>query len=188
MENPSLCQVISYLQVAATAHKMLVLICSICVPRFVQSSLLQPLSMEGCVPLFHVIYKKQNLCSPYTSATRVILPGPKTFQVDMGGRSETITVDSLKPAQVETETPLPGPSKPQKEHSKPNTRTSLFAKGSTAKPALVASSNCHNDTFQFWGEWCSGLNLEPHEHCVCRISIYTFYDFAMLYLIDFFEK
>lgn len=52
---------------------------------------------------------------PYIGPFRVILPGPKTFQVDMGGRSETITVDRLKPAQVETETPLPGPSKPQKK-------------------------------------------------------------------------
>ncbi len=39
----------------------------------------------------------------YEGPFEVIHPGPKTFQVDIGGKSEIITVDRLKPAHMDLE-------------------------------------------------------------------------------------
>ena len=50
---------------------------------------------------------------PYEGPFRVIQPGPKTFQVDIGGRNETVSVDRLKPANVDMEQP-PQVAKPSR--------------------------------------------------------------------------
>ena len=42
---------------------------------------------------------------PYEGPFKVIQPGLKTFQEDVGGRSETISVDRLKPAKIYLEHP-----------------------------------------------------------------------------------
>ena len=44
---------------------------------------------------------------PYEGPFRVIQPGPKTFKVDIGGRTETISIDRLKPAHIDQEQPAP---------------------------------------------------------------------------------
>ena len=43
---------------------------------------------------------------PYEGPFKVIQPGPKTFLIDIGGKSETISVDRLKPAHVDLEQPV----------------------------------------------------------------------------------
>ena len=43
---------------------------------------------------------------PYEGPFRVLSRGPKTFQLDIGGRTETVSVDRLKPAQVDIDQPV----------------------------------------------------------------------------------
>ena len=43
---------------------------------------------------------------PYEGPFKVIQPGMKTFQVDVGGKRETIAVDRLKPAHVSEDNPV----------------------------------------------------------------------------------
>ncbi|GFO19641.1 Pol polyprotein [Plakobranchus ocellatus] len=43
---------------------------------------------------------------PYTGPYTVLAPGEKTFLVDMGGRAERISIDRLKPAQVDPIKPV----------------------------------------------------------------------------------
>ena len=43
---------------------------------------------------------------PYEGPFKVLYPGSKTFQVDMGGKRVTITVDRLKPAHLDLEHPV----------------------------------------------------------------------------------
>ena len=63
----------------------------------------------------------------YEGPYKVIQPGPKTFTLDIGGRSETVSIDRLKPAHLDLEHPPaeakprrrgrpPKPSKPQPSH------------------------------------------------------------------------
>jgi len=42
---------------------------------------------------------------PYEGLIKVIQPGSKTFQIDIGGKTETISVDRLKPAHIDLELP-----------------------------------------------------------------------------------
>ncbi len=44
---------------------------------------------------------------PYEGPFRVVQSGPKTFQVDVGGRVDTISIDRLKPAYLDPEQPIP---------------------------------------------------------------------------------
>ena len=48
---------------------------------------------------------RKPLQRPYEGPFKVIQPGLKTFQVDVRGRSETISVDRLKPAEIDLEHP-----------------------------------------------------------------------------------
>ena len=43
---------------------------------------------------------------PYEGPFKVIQPGSKTFLIDIGGRTETISVDRLKPAHLDLEQPV----------------------------------------------------------------------------------
>ena len=43
---------------------------------------------------------------PYEGPFRVIEPGIKTFKLDIGGKTETITVDRLKLAQLDLDCPV----------------------------------------------------------------------------------
>lgn len=59
------------------------------------------------------------LQTPYEGPFRVLQHGPKTFQLDMGGRTETISVDRLKPAHVDSTQPVPL-ARPPKRGRPPN--------------------------------------------------------------------
>ena len=48
---------------------------------------------------------RKPLQRPYEGPFKVIQPGLKTFHVDVGGRSETISVDRLRPAEIDLEHP-----------------------------------------------------------------------------------
>ena len=65
---------------------------------------------------------------PYEGPFKVIQPGSKTFQVDIGGKTETISVDRLKPAHMDPEHPAqvaePRPrGRPPKPPQPPSTVT-----------------------------------------------------------------
>ena len=49
---------------------------------------------------------RNSLQCPYESPFRVIENGSKTFKIDMGGRTETITVDRLKLAHLDVDSPV----------------------------------------------------------------------------------
>lgn len=49
---------------------------------------------------------KSSLQRPYTGPYMVLAPGEKSFLLDMGGRTERISVDRLKPAQVDSTQPV----------------------------------------------------------------------------------
>ena len=49
---------------------------------------------------------KTPLQRPYSGPYTVLAPGEKTFLVDMGGRAERISIDCLKPAQVDPTKPV----------------------------------------------------------------------------------
>ena len=44
---------------------------------------------------------------PYEGPFRVIETGTKTFKIDIGGRTEVITIDRLKPAHLDVDGPVP---------------------------------------------------------------------------------
>ena len=44
---------------------------------------------------------------PYEGPFKVIKPGEKTFEVEIGNRTETISIDRLKPAHVDIDQPVP---------------------------------------------------------------------------------
>lgn len=57
---------------------------------------------------------KSPLQRPYTGPYTVLVPGDKTFLVDIGGRTERISVDRLKPAQVDATKPVQLQRPPQR--------------------------------------------------------------------------
>ena len=80
---------------------------------------------------------------PYEGPFKVIQPGLKTFLVDIGGKSETISVDRLKPAHVDLEQPVrvavPRPrGRPPKPPNRTNTSTFVHS-DSTNDPKCTRS-------------------------------------------------
>ena len=49
---------------------------------------------------------RTSLQPPYDGPFKVLEHGPKTFKVDVGGRTETISVDRLKPAHLDVDQPV----------------------------------------------------------------------------------
>ena len=73
---------------------------------------------------------------PYEGPFKVIQPGLKTFLVDIGGKSETVSVDRLKPAHVDLEQPVqvavPRPrGRPPKFPNRTNTSTFVHSDSKT---------------------------------------------------------
>ena len=81
----------------------------------VRSLVLVPTSQHGAVPTsvprnlqqakFVFIRRDAHrtpLQRPYEGPFKVIKPGSKTFQIDIGGKTETLSVDRLKPAHLAT--------------------------------------------------------------------------------------
>lgn len=69
---------------------------------------------------------------PYVGPYKVISPGDKTFLVDIGGRSERISIDRLKPARVDTSEPVtvaqpPRRGRPPSKHNVPLVQAEITA-------------------------------------------------------------
>ena len=81
---------------------------------------------------------RNSLQCPYEGPFRVIENGSKTFKIDMGGRTETITVDRLKLAHLDVDSPVQlaqprprgrPPGKTLPNPSPPTTRVAQRARG-----------------------------------------------------------
>ena len=97
---------------------------------------------------------------PYEGPFKVIQPGPKTFKVEIGGRSEMVSVDRLKIAHVDTEEP-PQVAVP-KRRGRPKTLHRPVTKrqpGNDLRPQYTRSGRqvkCpHRYISVLGGEWCS---------------------------------
>jgi len=71
---------------------------------------------------------------PYEGPYKVVEAGAKTFQLDMGGRTEVVSIDRLKPAQLDLDQPvqlaLPRPrGRPRKSPSVPSSSTNFVSGG-----------------------------------------------------------
>ena len=75
---------------------------------------------------------RRPLQAPYTGPHRVIRRSSKTFVIDNAGRTDTVSIDRLKPAYIET---TPDPSPP----SSPDSQATLPAVDETATPSVTKS-------------------------------------------------
>ena len=129
---------------------------------------------------------KTPLQKPYSGPYTVLAPGEKEFLVDMGGRVERISIDRLKPAQVDPTKPvqlqqparrgrppaLPGP--PSATETDDNLRLRLTTNSSHHARCdkcdrLCVSSN--SARCLCWGEVCGGLSnqIVPFRHRFCAL-------------------
>ena len=97
---------------------------------------------------------------PYEGPFRVIEPGIKTFKVDIGGKTETITVDRLKPAHLDLNCPVEVAQPRPRGRPKGSTVTRQAEQGrSSSPPASIyhggtnqaGRSTGHVVTYLFWG-------------------------------------
>ena len=145
-----------------------------------------PTSQHGTVPatiphdLHHAKFvfirrdaHRTPLQRPYEGPFKVIEIGPKTFLVDIGGKTETVSVDRLKPAHLDLEHPVQVAvpkrrGRPQRLHSLHLNLYKLQIPCTHSTLVQDGKSTFLNGTFRFWGEWCSGGHMwltpkEPHD-------------------------
>ena len=97
---------------------------------------------------------------PYDGPFKVIQPGPKAFQVDIGGKTETISVHRLKLAHMDLEYPAQVAEprhrgRPHKHPQPPPRHTARYhTHGTPNTKAHIqdVTSSHHNGTSRFWGE------------------------------------
>ena len=115
----------------------------------------QPTASEVC---FHS--SQSPLWAP-SAPLRGPIQGHSTW-FNIGGKSETISVDRLKPVHVDLEQPvqlaLPRPCErppktPYRTHFSIQIPTLTHSHSTLI---LYAGLGLHDDTSQFWEEWCSG--------------------------------
>ena len=70
-----------------------------------------PLSRETCsrpsLCLFVGMLIAHPFSAPYCGPFKVVQPGPKSFKVDVRGKTETVSIDRLKPAYIDPDFPPP---------------------------------------------------------------------------------
>jgi hypothetical protein len=71
-----------------------------CQPRTYAEAAAQP--PRQSLQAADMVYVRRGGCNPplspaYVGPYKVVLPGPKTFVIEVGGRQETVSVDRLKP-------------------------------------------------------------------------------------------
>ncbi|CAI9720437.1 Hypothetical predicted protein [Octopus vulgaris] len=55
---------------------------------------------------FDVIHDEDPFQSPYDGPYQVVHPGDKTFQLLIGGRQATVSINRLKPAHLDIDSPV----------------------------------------------------------------------------------
>ena len=114
---------------------------------------------------------------PYEGPFRVIEPGIKTFKVDIGGKTETITVDRLKPARLDLNCPVEVAQPRPRGRPKGSTSHQAFGTRKIIQPSSTNLPQCTRSgrqvnrpvvTYRFWGAWCSGWG-EPDMIIVGRM-------------------
>ena len=115
------------------------------------------------------------LQQPYKGPYRVIESGPKMFKLDMGGKTETITVDRLKLAHLDVDSPvqlaLPRPRGQPSPVSTPPIRPTL-----PHLPQRTRSGRQVRPTkryFSVLGGACSGLTIDIYQTSCCVLLTFT---------------
>ena len=116
----------------------------------VPSSIPQNLQQAKFVFIRRDAHRKP-LQRPYEGPFKLIQPGLKTFQVDVGGRSETISVDRLKPAEIDLEHP-----------------TQVAVPRRRGRPCKLPPQH-----ISVLGWWCSGWLPRATNHSMNRACIYA---------------
>ena len=85
---------------------------------------------------------RTSLQRPYEGPFRVIETGPKTFKIDIGGKTETVTVDRLKLAHLDVDSPIqlaqPRPrGRPPAKHSDSAPTPSVSRPKQTTTPSPI---------------------------------------------------
>ena len=80
---------------------------------------------------------------PYEGPFKVIENGPKTFKIDIGGKTETITVDRLKPAHLDLDNPVQV-AQPRPRGRPPGKRCPKSTTLVHPPPPHPPTPHCHN--------------------------------------------
>ena len=83
-----------------------------------------------------VFVRRDSHRAPFQRPFKVVEPGDKAFKIDVGGRTETISVDRLKPAHVDVSQPVPTALLPRR--GRPQTRPSTTT---VPAPTVVSTSD-----------------------------------------------
>ncbi|GFR64776.1 transposon Ty3-G Gag-Pol polyprotein [Elysia marginata] len=130
---------------------------------------------------------KTPLQRPYSGPYTVLAPGEKTFLVDMGGRAERISIDRLKPAQVDPTKPVqlqqparrgrpPALPRPPSATETDDTRGQPAAQthhrqltSRTGRQCDCRCASSYSVRCLCWREVCSALSnqIVPFRHCFC---------------------
>ncbi|KAK3875588.1 hypothetical protein Pcinc_019547 [Petrolisthes cinctipes] len=98
------------------------------------------------------------LAKPYEGPFRVLQRQPKTFIIDYGGRHETVSVDRLKPAHIDLDTPVQV-ARPRRR-GRPTSQQKL-----PPPPSRVTRSGSRKSTnllnYGSGGGSCGATNIEP---------------------------
>ncbi|GAA6075408.1 uncharacterized protein LOC113642761 [Tachysurus ichikawai] len=101
--------------------------------------------------ILEFIAHRNSLRPPYDGLFRVLEAGAKTFLVDVGGRTERVTVDRLKPAHGELGQPMVLALAPRRGRPTTNNGGDPKKKSQTV-PAVLPATGSHHCT-------CSGKHV-----------------------------
>ena len=107
----------------------------------------------------------------YEGPFKVLQPGHKTFKIDIGGQTEKISIDRLKPAHSDLEQPVQvaqprprgQPKKYQAEHTSSRSQTCPILLYYSVPDRAVKSNRHIVTSLCLRGEWCSGRDLRHTE-------------------------
>lgn len=94
------------------------------------------------------------LQAPYRGPFKVLSPGDKTYKLDYGGKSETVSVDRLKPAHVDLSTFVS--TDPIPRRGRPRNPTQTF------KTSISLSKDKHSSTHSIPDDLETKIRKNPH--------------------------
>lgn len=139
------------------------------VNRSTHKSQFQSPNMVWNPVLSHTISRQLNLCSSFgmfIAPFKGVKPGPKTFQVNVQGKTQTISIDRFKVAYTDSESPPPSPRLSLSKHPhKTDTQPPL----SSHPPNWQIS--VYSSTLQYT---CCGRQVNPND-CIYTSTVKLFF-------------